>query len=424
MSLLEKPLLMATRSTAGTTTKTMGDKNPSSSEDKTHPERTLAPLRFRNKMSIANTRRAHHRECHPLAVAIGFLVLVASLFVTVSIVHGASKHPYPEAELENVVLPLPCLPFSPLAVISTYGLSVLLAGSACLVSCCAGQFGCFALQAGMLDLAIVFPLNVTLWALFRVLTPLRYLWRHLLCWFIIPFASIFHMRPRFFKADLKKFVLAVPFAFRDVGMGNIYDAPESKVREEMRALMQKIFPRITERFVPDAILCNTLFRLMLGFAMFPLAWWLCDEMYCVPMSSLETTTKQHQDNKVSIDLEQNSSLDEEEEDEDDIQDSPTLDKHGSKDLDVTFVFPKCRFLMEAREVYGDRAQGNKVCRRVCRLLIEELTGQTLGHQWKVKPNLRTMRCTFTITTAPFDPPHREENDAGGGCGCSDPRLEW
>src|SRR5690606_35796586 len=111
-----------------------------------------------------------------------------------------------------------------------YSLSLLIGGTACLTACCAGQFGCLALQAAVLDLMIVFPLNFALWVLYWVLTPLRYVWRHLLTWFVVPFVSIFHMHPSFKESGLDKFVLAVPFAFRLLGMGNIYDTTEHHVR--------------------------------------------------------------------------------------------------------------------------------------------------------------------------------------------------
>ena len=178
--------------------------------------------------------------------------------------------------------------FSNLLVFFTgYSLSLLIGGTACLTACCAGQFGCLALQAAVLDLMIVFPLNFALWVLYWVFTPLRYVWRHLLTWFVVPFVSIFHMHPSFKESGLDKFVLAVPFAFRLLGMGNIYDTTEHHVRIEMRRIMQHYFPRIStsnkccRSSISDAMLTNTLFRLMIGFAMFPLAWWLCDEMYCV-----------------------------------------------------------------------------------------------------------------------------------------------
>ena len=112
-----------------------------------------------------------------------------------------------------------------------------------------------------------------------------------------------------------------------------------------------------------------------------------------------------------------------------------LEESGKKNkaLEVTFVFPRCKFLVDARATYGDRHQGNRVCRRVCRLMIEEMTGRLTNHSWDVKPNLATKRCTFTITTKPWNPeviprdaeegPASSRGDAGG-CGCDDKSLEW
>jgi hypothetical protein len=307
--------------------------------------------------------------------------------------------------------PVPCSsPGVLFAFVTGYGLSVLVAGAACFSACCAGQCGCLALQAAILDIMIIYPLNVTLWILFRVLTPLRFIWRHFLTWFVVPYVSLFHMHPSFMESDLGKFVLAVPFFFRDVGMGDMYDKPEKDVRVDMRKLVGKLIPNITN-CVPDAILTNTLFRLMLGFAMFPVAWWLCDEMYCVPMSTTSEPPNQPVSELAAEGV-------------DPLEDDQKEKENSAKsDLDVTFVFPKCKFLVDARKTYGDRVQGNKVCRRVCRLMVEEITGKMLGHQWKVEPNLKTMRCTFSITTAPFDP-NQQSPSTDDGCSCSKPELDW
>jgi hypothetical protein len=360
---------------------------------------------------MAKNRRSHHQKCQPMSI-MGLIILTALL--------TCAEFHLNEQQLnhrQNLVMletdemalteprPLPCTAPAVFAFLTGYGLSILVAGSACFGACCAGQFGCLALQAAILDLMIIYPLNLTLWILYRVLTPFRYLWRHFLTWFVVPYVSLFHMHPSFQESDLGKFVLAVPFFFKDVGMGDMYDKPEKAVRLDMRKLVGKVIPNIT-KCVPDAILTNTLFRLMLGFAMFPLAWWLCDEMYCVPMTTVneppkETLEELKREGVEPIDNELNNASE-------------------PKDLDVTFVFPKCRFLVEARKTYGDTVLGNKVCRRVCRLMVEEITGKMIGHQWKVEPNMKTMRCTFSITTSSFDP----SAESSGNCACSSPALEW
>lgn len=258
----------------------------------------------------------------------------------------------------------------------------------------------------MLDVFIVIPLNVTLWGMYKVLRPARYLWRHLLTWFVVPYVSLFHIFPKFKEADLTKFVLAVPFAFDAVGMKDMYTAEDEKVRLDMRKVMGKFMPKIT-KWVPDVILTNTLFRTMLGFALFPIGWWLCDEMYCVPftfrtLNDFTTVDGEVPTNRVVK------------------QDSMNPPQEPS-DLNVTFVFPKCKFLLEARRTFNDEDKGNKVCTRVCRLMIEEMTGKMLGHQWHVEPNLKTARCTFSITTSAFKP---DVGKSVSKCCSSHLDLEW
>jgi hypothetical protein len=64
---------------------------------------------------------------------------------------------------------------------------------------------------------------------------------------------------------------------------------------------------------------------------------MVDEMYCIPFSK-------------PVDVETDDAPEEGRD--------PSSD--NKKDLDVTFVFPKCKFLVEARKVYQDKVAGDRV----------------------------------------------------------------
>jgi hypothetical protein len=211
--------------------------------------------------------RAHHRSCSPFWFH--FLVLLAGGL-------AALAHYYPEKLTQGSRLMLDgeeicSLPELLLTVLTSYGVGRIVSGGACFTACCAGQFGCLALQATVLDLFIVHPLNLTLYVLYRVLTPLRIAWCHLVTYLLVPFVSIFHTHPSFKDSTIDKFILALPIAFRWMGMGDIYVGGEGHVRREWRRVIRALFPRLN---VPDAIITNTLFRLLLGFVLFPLAWYV------------------------------------------------------------------------------------------------------------------------------------------------------
>lgn len=98
-------------------------------------------------------RRQHHHECDPRLISV--FVIVSITCVIVPPLHLES-HEYYMNEVPRLSHHHECMSFPILRIIGAYGISLLIAGSAFLTACCAGQFRCFALQSAVLDGSLSF----------------------------------------------------------------------------------------------------------------------------------------------------------------------------------------------------------------------------------------------------------------------------
>jgi hypothetical protein len=76
-----------------------------------------------------------------------------------------------------------------------------------------------------------------------------------------------------------------------------------------------------------------------------------------------------------------------------------MELHLDDEQDVGIQIHKCRFLIQAREIYGDQ-KGNELCVKQCAIAMEQIWRERVGIETYLEPNLETTGCTIHAKPRP------------------------
>eukprot|EP01062_Namystynia_karyoxenos_P030376 TRINITY_DN22707_c0_g1_i1.p1 TRINITY_DN22707_c0_g1~~TRINITY_DN22707_c0_g1_i1.p1 ORF type:complete len:354 (+),score=125.35 TRINITY_DN22707_c0_g1_i1:72-1064(+) len=246
------------------------------------------------------------------------------------------------------------------------------------------------LQAALVNVTIIVPANLITGAAYYLLFPVRLVWEQFETMLFTEVISIFSIKTSFWKANWDQLLDAFPIGYKaildlakdkvptddilampagsDEARQTIRTAAATPVMAGLRADIAKV--------LPGGAAQSVLFSVGFVVVAIPmLCWWLCGRGYV-----------------------------------------PLLNAHGpdssEKGTAVHLKLPKCKFLVKAREKYGEE-KGWTACNNECMLGMEELFSGPAGlldAHWEVRPDRDTAQCTFCMYTGGKTPPVKDIED--------------